>query len=296
MRHFGPIAVSAGLLVAVGYALSQPVASKPAPVVVQTLPLTPVEAPSESPVIAVNAPISPPVTLRDCADRLAQGRTWLQSVPEYTAVFRKQERVGSQLHPLEVTELKLRHVPFSVALKWPDNGRIVFYRNGVDQNRITVRLGGWKQRFGWIHLDPHSNLALQESRYPVTDVGLLRLTEQLLDRFVPYLDRADGVHCEWRTDDFVGGRLCRVFLTEYASAVVNPDYRKSIVWLDAEWSVPLAVENFDWETGDSSNPEGLVEYYAYENIQLLPSLAEGDFSISGTSVAAPDVAAKPGME
>jgi hypothetical protein len=183
-----------------------------------------------------------------------RGRAWLQSVPDYTAVFHKQERVADVLCEPDTIDLKLRHSPFSVAMSWRENGRVVIYCDGFNENRITVRLGGWKRRLGWFHLDPHSTLAMQEARYPVTDVGLLRLTDQLLERFQPYLDRTDGVQCEWLADQFIGGRLCRVFEAEYASSAVNPDYRKSILWLDREWSVPLDLHDVDFTVEGLTTP------------------------------------------
>jgi len=283
MKRLWLFAACLGLLVVACNLTGARTAAKPVQVVRHSLSTPPVEA-STSTAASLTQPL--PATLRTCAELLTTGHRWLETVPDYTAVFRKQERVGDELHPLEVTELKLRHAPFSVAMTWNDNGRIVYYREGHDRNRMTVRMGGWKRRFGWVHLDPHSTLAMNESRYPITDAGIMRLTEQLQERFAPYLDHAEGVRCEWLPDEAIGGRRCRVFTVEYASTAVNPDYRKTLVWLDTEWSVPLSVQNFDWQTDDPSNPEGLVEYYVYENIHLANHLADSDFTVDGQTPVA----------
>jgi hypothetical protein len=237
-------------------------------------------------------PLSAP-SLRDGYVCLIRGRDWLRTIPDYTAVFRKQERVGDVLHEPDTIDLKLRHQPFSVAMRWREDGRVVYYRDGSNGNRMTVRMGGWKGRLGWIHLDPHATLAMTEARYAVTDVGLLRLTEQLLERFEPYLDQTVDVSCAWLPDEQVGGRPCRVFTVEYRSAAVNPDYRRTVVWLDKEWSVPLAVQNFDWYRDDPSNPEGLVEHYVYEGLQLEGGLVEADFTVDGQPPAGREVARQP---
>lgn len=241
---------------------------------------------------AVEASTPKRVALRECSLQLERGKTWLKTVTDYTAVFRKQERVGDVLRAPDTIDLKLRQHPFSVAMTWRDNGRVVYYREGTNGNRITVRMGGWKRRLGWIHLDPHATLAMAEARYPVTDVGLMRLTEQLLERFAPYLDNVDGVTCRQEADEPVGDRLCRVFSVEYRSTEVNPDYRRTIVWLDAERSIPLAVQNFDWDTTDPLNPDGLVEHYSYEELHFNRGLVEADFSVDGQT-ADPAVAMGP---
>jgi hypothetical protein len=128
---------------------------------------------------------------------------------------------------------------------------------------------------------------MQQSRYAITDVGLMRLTEQLLEKFEPYVE-ANGVHCEWQPDAEIGGRLCRVFHVEYDSPDINEEYRQSTVWLDREWNVPLCVKNTDWNV-TPSNPEGLIEYYVYEDVRLDRKLTDRDFAVdalSPTSVAA----------
>ncbi len=226
------------------------------------------------------------VTLGDIADQVRRGQDWLKSVPDYTAVFHKHERVGETLRAAETIDLKFRQSPFSVAMTWQGLGRIAYFQEQVNDNRLAIRLGGWKRRLGWIHLDPHSTLAMQEARYPITDVGMLRLTEQLLERIEPFLDRESGVACTQPTDEEIAERRCLVFTIDYASPAVNPDYRQSLIWLDAEWSVPLAVRNFDWQTDDLANPDGLLEYYGYENVRWNCGYTDADFRADNREPAA----------
>lgn len=227
------------------------------------------------------------VRLREGVAALENGRKWLESVSDYTAVFHRHERVEGTLRSPETTELKLRHQPFSVTMVWTADGKTAHYFDGENSNRVAVRLGGWKRRLGWINLNPDGSTAMAQSRYAITDVGLMRLSEQLIEKFEPYLD-SPGVRCAWLPDESIGGRPCRVFHVNYESAAVNPDYRQTTVWLDHEWNLPLGVKNLDWEQ-DGSNPEGLLEYYVYENVQLNTQLTDRDFKVdapSSTSVAA----------
>jgi hypothetical protein len=291
MRLFTILTVATGVAITACYVIRERAPATPVSLGDHSLDSVPTETTDEIDNAADPAAAQPlPVTVRSCADALLHGRDWLKSIPSYTAVFRKQERIHGELHSEDLTYLKLRHAPYSVALNWSDNGRIVYYTEGRNRNRLTVRMGGWRQRLGWIHLDPHSSLAMGESRYPVTDTGLVRLAEQLLERFKPYLDTTAGVRSAWLPEEYVGDRRCRAFVVEYADPTVNADYRKTVVWLDSEWSVPLAVQNFDWQTGDVSNPEGLIEYYAFEQVVLGVELRDDDFTAEGIATSANEVA------
>ena len=235
----------------------------------------------------------PPATLAGCIALLNQGREWLRKQPDYTATFRRQERVGGVLGEMETTELKFRNQPFSVTMFWldgDDKGQIAHYQEGMDRDRVAVRMGGWKRRLGWLHIHPYSRLAMEESRYAITDVGMLKLADQWIERCEPYLDRTEGIHCRWEKDAVIGDRAARTFTIEYGSEAVNPLYRKSTVWLDKEWSAPLAVRNDDWQI-DEVNPEGLMEYYVYEDVRFNRGLCDKDFAWQ--SADAPAVAATP---
>lgn len=225
------------------------------------------------------------IRLRECSQELERGRAWLQTTPAYTATFHKQERIGGELQDKNTIELKLRHEPFSVMMRWLDEGRVVYYQDGSNDNRMTVKMGGWKGRLGWIKLDPDSSLALSESRYPVTQVGLTGLIDELLRQWEPYNDRTDGVDCEWLDNGVVDGRPCRIFRVTYASPDVFAEYRQSTVWLDQEHCVPLQVKNYDWCRDEPGNPNGLVEHYIYEDVDFHARLAEADFQVPGAKAS-----------
>ena len=56
---------------------------------------------------------------------LEQGRRRLAECADYTCTLFKQERIGGELSDGQLIELKLRHRPFSVYMKWEsgDKGR-----------------------------------------------------------------------------------------------------------------------------------------------------------------------------
>ena len=60
-----------------------------------------------------------------------------------------------------------------------------------------------------------------------------------------------------------------------------------------EWSIPLAVQNFDWHSDEPGNAEGMVEFYVYENLRFTKDLQDTDFAPEGSAEAKSEVAASP---
>src|SRR5260221_10550891 len=80
---------------------------------------------------------------------LELGQQRLEHFPDYTATFIKQERVdGADLQELQTIQLKIRHKPFGVYMKWlegGDVGRELLFAEGQYDDKLQVRLGGRKK-------------------------------------------------------------------------------------------------------------------------------------------------------
>jgi hypothetical protein len=230
------------------------------------------------------------------ADRLAmlmnmvlleQGRRRLAETPDYTCTFFKQERIGGELGDGQSIELKLRHKPFSVYMKWlsGDKGREVLYVDGVDDNRITVHPGGWKARFmPALKIDPEGTLALSEARHPVTMVGLVNLCDQIIGRRKAELSHHDPVRCRLVENETANDRPCYCFISTYLDRKRSEEYRKSLQFVDKEWLLPVCVKNYGWpeakqacEDEKALDEATLIEHYAYSELQLNQQLASKDF-------------------
>jgi len=222
-----------------------------------------------------------------------QARQRLEQVDDYTATFFKQERLdGGDLLDPQVMQLKLRHEPFSVYMKWTegDVGREVLYVDGQYENRMLVKKGGRMGRLlPSLKLDPHGSLAMGEARHPITEVGLLTLTKKILDYRRRDLGIAEGVTCRMTDNERIDNRECYCFAVEYASPQIDPLYRKTITWIDKELGVPICLKNYTWpdekETA-ASNPEideeTLIEFYTYTDIKLDQRLAASAFDQANT--------------
>ena len=216
---------------------------------------------------------------------LEAGYRRLREVADYTAVMLRQERVGGALGHPEIMQLKLRHSPFSVYMKWLDGedvGREVLYVDGENDGEMLVKLGGIKGRLlPTIKVDPNGALARSESRHSITEAGLLNLTRTMITHIRRDLEQDTHVRCTMLDGQKFGGRDCYCFVREYDNPEDSVLYRKSVHYVDKEWLLPVSIQNYAWPDG-KIDPERLdeatlVERYAYSEIHLQPRLADRDF-------------------
>lgn len=219
---------------------------------------------------------------------LERGLKFLTTTPDYTAQFVKQELVNGELLDEQEMELKVRHTPFSVYMKWitGEVGREVLYVDGHNDGRITAHGGGWKARLPSVSLEPTGSMAMAESRHPITKVGLYSLTQMMLDIHRQDLERQNFSRFERLKDQVFDGRPCYAFLIEYKDRAASEHYRKSIALIDKQYCIPVHTKNYGWLNGqapadpDQHDEATLVEYYSYANIKFRPNLIAMDFDSS----------------
>lgn len=223
---------------------------------------------------------------------LEEGIRWLEKQPNYTATFHKDEYLPEkeEVTGNQTIEFKARHEPFSVYMKWlnGDAGRELIYSDGQNGNKMIVHAGQGLKSMLTLNLAPESSIAMSEARHPVTQSGLLNLAKTMVKYRKRDLAAGDKVNCCMGPDQLFDNRPCYSFTIEFGSEEIDPDYRKTIVLFDREWSIPVWVKNFGWldTEGDEElaqcTPEELDEYsflefYAFSNIRFEQSLQDRDF-------------------
>ena len=104
------------------------------------------------------------------------------TVVDYTADYDKQE--------LAISAGEMQHIrlwfrkPGDVRLEWLDeNGKVdqvAVYRQGFNDGKLIARRRGMLgSLIGTVRLDPRDSRALQESRHPITEVGLGYIIDRL---------------------------------------------------------------------------------------------------------------------
>jgi hypothetical protein len=168
-------------------------------------------------------------------------------------------------------------------MKWitGDRGRQLIFVDGLNDGNLLVQPGGVRGRFtGVMPLDPNGKMAMSESRYPITTAGLLALAETILQYQHQDIERGRGYRCELRDQQEFEGRPCFLYLIDYDAPEFNEVYRKSIVFIDKELSMPVCVKNYTWAKDvdpEAINEETLVEFYAYTDLRMEQQLGAVDF-------------------
>jgi hypothetical protein len=213
----------------------------------------------------------------------------LDEVKDYTCVFVKQERVDGQLLDEERLEMKVRHKPFSVYMRFiqPESlaGQEAIYVEGGNDGKLVAHANGLKGKVvGTIVLDPTGFLAMRNNRYPITNAGMKNLVT-LLVQLGQRKDLLKDCRVEFIDDGKIGDRSC--MLIEISNPRPVGDFRlaKAKIWLDREWNVPLGFESWEWPK--RGKEPVLAERYQYLQVKFDQGLDDLDFDPANPEYAFP---------
>ncbi len=240
--------------------------------------------------VAPQLPGSEPLTgrwaLESSLALLEQGRERLQKLSGYSVTFARQERIGGELLDPQTMKLKVRHHPFSLYMKWTqgDRGRQLIYVEGLNEGQVLVQPGGLIGRAtGALPLAPNHEKILAESRYPATMAGFLAMTDIIMEHHREDLKRASGMRSEIRGDQSFDERPCFLTTLTYDNEQVNPVYRKSLIFVDKELSIPVCLKSYTWVKGKElpvDDEESLIESYSFTGLETTTQLSDNDFEKS----------------
>lgn len=213
----------------------------------------------------------------------------LDEVKDYTCVFVKQERVDGQLLDEERLEMKVRHKPFSVYMRFiqPESlaGQEAIYVEGGNDGKLVAHANGLKGKVvGTISLDPTGFLAMRNNRYPITNAGMKNLVT-LLVQLGQRKDLLKDCRVAFIDDGKIGDRSC--MLIEISNPRPVGDFRlaKAKIWLDREWNVPLGFESWEWPK--RGKEPLLAERYQYLQVKFDEELGDRDFDPANPEYAFP---------
>ncbi|MFQ5658438.1 MAG: DUF1571 domain-containing protein [Candidatus Methylomirabilales bacterium] len=203
-------------------------------------------------------------------------------VRDYTAIFKKHERVQGVLMDEEVIQLKFQK-PFRVYLRWlngPKKGREILYVDGENENRMQVYDPSGIQRLFTLLMDPRGKRALRESRFPITEVGIGRLIDEIANgvthaslrgelRLIDHGGGEEGGRLVWRYE--------LIFPDDPTKGYFSP---KLLLAVDRELELPVRVVLHDW-TGN------VVGDYTYARLHLNPGLAPLEFETANPAYQFP---------
>ncbi len=217
-----------------------------------------------------------------------QGLQDLQKIQDYSAIMVKRERVNGKLNDPEYAFVKIRHKPFSVYMHFLEpasvKGQEVIYVEGQNDGKMWAHPGGIKNKLiGTVSLDPTGPIAMQNNRYPITEIGVLNLVRRLIE-----VGEQDMKYGECEVKFFEGAKINDRTCT--CIQVVHPVPRRNFrfhlarIYVDTEHNLPVRYESYDWPTEPDGAPQ-LIEEYTYLNIKVNNGFTDLDFDIRNPNYA-----------
>jgi outer membrane lipoprotein-sorting protein len=218
-----------------------------------------------------------------CVPALAAGRgrasfSWADAVDayarvhDYTCTYHKQERAIDN-GDLQVIRLYFRK-PLDVKLEWlTASGKVdqlAVYRQGMNDGKLLAhRTGGIASLLGTVKLDPKSGRALEDSRHPITEVGLGHIIEAVAAEV-----GSGSASIAPASEDMLDGRPAYRFEIEAKSGILVgvAGARRATIWVDRELTLPVKVEIRD-------AAGGLVERHRFVDIRINVGLTDQVFTL-----------------
>ncbi|MBM82721.1 MAG: hypothetical protein CMJ78_19330 [Planctomycetaceae bacterium] len=201
----------------------------------------------------------------------------LSDTKDYTATFTKRERIGDDLTSQRM-ELKLREKPFSVHIKFvqPHEGRQVIYVDGRNDGHMIVRGAGIEAVVGTIKLLPTSNRAMEESRYPVSMIGVRKMMTKVIQQWTSEL-KYDDIDVKFYPNARIGNVQCKVLQTSHSQNKKHFRFHMTRLYLDKSTNFPIRLEQYGFPKKAGEKPV-LMEEYTYTNVRPNRGLKDMDFS------------------
>lgn len=211
-------------------------------------------------------------------------------VDDYTGRMIKRERIKGVLGSEVQMEFKIRTRresdgkvtrPLSAYLKFREpksvRGREVIWTEGVNSNKLISHEGGYLNLMR-VELEPTGMLAMMDNKYPITEIGMTRLVEKLIEK--GERDRLVGP-CEVQIieDQRVGDRACRLIQVKHPEPDPRFDFHIAQIFIDNERMIPLRYAAFMWPKDPGAEPL-LEEEYTYLDVKLNVGLTDTDFDPS----------------
>lgn len=204
-----------------------------------------------------------------------------EAIKDYTARLVKRERVGDDLQDYQYLDVKVRHEPFSVYVKFlkPSSlaGREIIYVDGQnDGNLLAHDTSALSEILGTVSLAPDGRFAMHGQRYPITMIGFKNLASRLIEEAKRDRENNAPVDIKWFKNAKVDGRTTVCIEVSHPERRPEQTFAMARVYVDQQLGIPIRYEGYTWPEMPGEKPV-LVEEYTYSCIQTNVGLSDRDF-------------------
>ncbi len=259
----------------------------PGPVVASTPRFTPVPEVAATLAPWPTASMSGRAAMVLLRDSLLAARDRLRAAGGYTAVLRKTERIKGVLGAEQVLEMKCRHDKFAIYFKYrtPEPGKEVVYAVGRYDDHVVAHGTGFSRALiPRLKFPPDSALAMSGNRHPITDAGLLNLTNRLVGFREMDLEDPEARTVLDRISDADGQEWLRSVHTHPRQNSGRPFQVVEVLYEPAT-RIPVRIKSYDWQADGATGEPKLAEAYRYDNLKLGANLTDADFDPANPAYA-----------
>jgi len=195
----------------------------------------------------------------------------------FSGIFSKRENVNGVLTEKTHMQIKWRSTPFSVYMKFvePHAGREVIYVDGKNEGNLLIHETGVKSLVGTLSFKPNSPRVMAEGRYPITEIGLVKLAEAVIAQWQTETKYGE-IDVKYYKNAKLNGKPCRVIQTSHPRPRKQFKFQMTRLYIDAETSLPLRVEQYGFPT-TAGGKSVLMEEYEYSQLDTKADLNDIDF-------------------
>ena len=291
VRQFAPVVI--GFVIASASTLTH--AQAPAANAPQTPP-------------ARQAPIGPPpgdLTPRAGEHPLAPIIRWgkagiaaLEKLDGYTCKMVKRERIGGKLGDYQWLSVKVRQQPFSVYAAFTHNNKVrpwqeVVFVDGRHSGRMFVHSDEYRM-MGTVSMFPDADRAMRDNRYPLTEMGILKLIERLVEHAESDA-RFDDCEVKVFQDAKIEDRPCHYISVKHKNPRPEFTFHIARIFIDNELNVPVRYEALTWPETPDGKPV-LLEEYTYLDFKIKPDFTDRDFDFNNPDYFFPPDCGDPDVD
>ncbi|MEX0702402.1 MAG: DUF1571 domain-containing protein [Planctomycetales bacterium] len=234
----------------------------------------------EEPGAAAGSTPAPQHPLVPALDHARAAREALDDAKDYQAVFSRRERVKGRLGEPQTMQVKIRHQPFSVYLKFvrPHEGREVIYVEGKNDGHLLAHETGIRALAGTVKLLPTSERAMAESRFPITMMGMRTLVDAIVSQWEQETQFGE-TDVKYYPNAKLGEMECYVIESSHPQPRKQFKFQLTRLYIEKTTRLPVRVEQYGFPTRAGEAPP-LMEEYTYSNLRVDSGLTDVDFDPS----------------